>query len=148
MRGVPKPTIPWKDCLREVCFSWDDPDDGSHLTFATDRLNTYLESTKHDVDWLAVDREFAAGMPELRGLEQHRLIPLLENPKTWGPVTLCLMPDGTGLTIDGNHRYYCAYALGMEILKVWLVPMEIWGRFLIDMAGLEMPASQIEWSGL
>jgi len=150
MKGVPEATIPWTECLTDIIFSWDDPDDESHVHFNITRLEQWLERNPHEIVRIPVDKEFAKVLPEMRGLEQHRLKRLLDNPKWAPPIILAMMPDGTGLIVDGNHRYYVAYALGWEHLKAYAVDVSIWGKFLVKMPEeLEIPdATSIGWSGL
>lgn len=142
---MPQPTIPFMDMsLTEVVFTWEEPETGRQYSFAVDRI---LAEAKQDTDIetarIVIDVEYASKLPVSRDLEQHRLRWLIGHPG-WEPIATCIMPDGSGLVIDGNHRYWLAYKAGWAHVVSYLIPQSIWQKYLIDLPNGPLTG----WSGL
>ena len=71
MKGVPEATIPWTECLADIIFSWDDPDDGSHVHFNITRLEQLMA---YAVD-VSIWGQFLVKMPEELEIESATSIP-------------------------------------------------------------------------
>jgi hypothetical protein len=119
--------------LREVLFSWQDPDTGEQLHFAVERLTREVKRLNLEVFRTEIDPKFAEASAKDRGLEPHRLARLLEVPiPDWEPLVFCRMPDDTCVLVDGNHRYYVAWQLGEKYVLAYIVPQDVWSRFIVD----------------
>jgi hypothetical protein len=123
MMDMPEATLVWNELdPGEVIFSWDEPETGRHYHWAIEKLESYLKSSDLETIRINVDEDFAQAMPVLRGLELHRLERIPNDPALWSPLIFCKMPDNTGLLVDGNHRYFKAWALGFRSVVSWYVP--------------------------
>lgn len=143
--------IPWTQLgLTETVFTWENSDDpGEQLSFAVDRLAEAAEAANLEILAVAIDPEFAASLPERRGLEAHRIERLLQNIRAWKPILICVMPDGTGLTVDGNHRYFIAWKAGGTAIPAYLVPESMWREYLIDFPHDKAFQEHLkDWSGI
>lgn len=142
---MPKASIPWWTMApREEVFTWHNS--GNNVSFATDRLAKHLDEIQAEQILIPVDRIYAMTLPRDRGLEKHRLDRIPNDHKLWTPIMLLKM-DNESLLVDGNHRYYKAYLLGMPFIRAYHVDQDIWANYIVD-----FPESHDDpargWSGI
>jgi len=87
-----------------------------------------------------VEPDFAKFLYDNRGVEDHRLMRLVNSLKEEGLDPACFfhMEDGSHLLSDGTHRY-CAFAMcGLKFMPSRVFEKEDWADFEIDMMGINM----------
>lgn len=65
-----------------------------------------------------------------RGLEPHRLVRITF---PFPPILVCEMEDNTSLIVDGNHRFFKCYELGLTACPAYRIPKAIWEKALVDL---------------
>ncbi len=116
----------------EVIFSHIDEDTGAQTHYAISTMIAWIKSHWAEVEKVTVPIETAAAemIRQYRGIEQHRLNPLLtvENPD---PVIFVTMADDTHLLVDGSHRYVAMYAQRKPHLRAFVLTWEQAQQFII-----------------
>lgn len=118
--------------MTDTTFSHLD-DDGTFRLFNITALDRRVqEAARHGltIHLVPVEDE-AKPLFAKRGLEEHRL-----NRITYPfpPILVAEMADATHLIVDGNHRYFRCYSLGMRECPAYIIPEAIWSECLIDMS--------------
>ena len=134
----------------EVIFSHIDPDTGAQTDYAISTMLAWIKANEHEVEKLraAIQPEAAQMVEACRGIEQHRLIPLLSVPDP-DPVIFVMQPDDTALLVDGSHRYVAMWKQGQPDLRAYVLTHEQAQHFIID--GIQvMPPDKVVggYSGL
>lgn len=130
---MPKPTISLEEAFRTPfaeTFSWQDGPNGTVYTFDVDRIELRVADVEPVL--VQIDPKFACSQDLMGGLEAHRLNRIPNDITTWPPCTMCDMPDGTKLLINGNHRYRKAFLMGYKNILVRFVPQSVWELCMID----------------
>ena len=52
------------------------------------------------------------------------------------PGIACLMPDGTGLVVDGSHRLVKRVLQGRKTMELWMCHEDVWSQSLIEVKKL------------
>lgn len=114
-----------------VIFSHHDDDTGAQTHFAVSLILSWIKETKPEPWQVPIETQAAEMIRACRGLEQHRLNPLLavENPD---PVIFVHMPDDTHLLIDGSHRYVAMHAQGKQWISAYIFEFCEITPFLIE----------------
>lgn len=76
------------------------------------------------------DQELIDGL----GLEQARMasMTMLEASD---PVIVGELPNGTHMVIDGAHRRWFWHKRGVQKLRGWIIPEDVWSQFTFDPTG-------------
>lgn len=69
------------------------------------------------------------------GLEEPRMQSMTEVEAS-EPVIVGLWPGGTHVLIDGGHRRWYWAKRGVNVIRGWAVPYEIWSQYQFDPATL------------
>ena len=117
----------------EVIFSHIDEDTGAQTHYAISTMLAWIKAHESEVDKLraVIDPEAAAMVEQCRGIEQHRLIPLLKVPDP-DPVIFIEMQDSTHLLVDGSHRFVAMWKQGKPDLRAYMLTHEQAQQFVID----------------
>lgn len=117
----------------EVIFSHIDEDTGTQTHYAITHALQWIAEHIGEVECVnaVVEAEAAVMIINCRGLEQHRLEPLLavDNPD---PVVFVHMPDDSHLLIDGSHRYAAAWMREADTLRAFILTWEQAQNFIIE----------------
>lgn len=117
----------------EEIFEFRAPD-GKEYRFNATRLREFIRQNPHRASaaTMPVDAAFIERVKGGSGIKLEKLERLSTAPKEIldeDPITV-IMPDGTGLIVDGNHRAYLRYMAGQEFVNVLAVREDVWRRFL------------------
>lgn len=114
----------------EIIFSHKDEKTGSVSHFNVTRLqNSILYSLRPTVN-IPVDANYAKFCVENRGIEKHRLVPLIGKTIKI-PISVLIWDGGTHLIVDGHHRYVASALNGMESVPGRMIPKGIWEKFVV-----------------
>ncbi len=81
-----------------------------------------------------LDKGFVSHILAKCGVEDEKL-GRMKDPYLHVPVIGVDMEDGTVLMVDGHHRLVVLAARGEETYRMYLFPIGVWERFLVDMPG-------------
>ena len=121
-------TLPWDT----VIFSHVDEDTGEQTHYAITHMLAWIKEHASEVERLRVviESETAAMVEQYRGIEQHRLIPLLSVPDP-DPVVLIHLADDSHLLVDGSHRFVAMWKQGKPDLRAYVLTWEQAQNFVI-----------------
>jgi hypothetical protein len=120
---------------RLECFTHIDDKDPTKLTkYNVTGLNRYCVENKVEIVLVPLTKEGALLCRNARGLEQHRYDRITEAVIDNLPVIFCLQEDGTGLLVDGTHRYARAWDLGYDEIRAYVLQPDQWKSFLLVVA--------------
>lgn len=109
------------------------PNDGNEpISIMSGRLRKWLLANAMDkVIELTFPEETFESVVERHGIEMDRLnsMNIFEANE---PVIVGLYPSGTHILIDGAHRRAYWHRKGVNILKGWAVPEEVWRCYQFD----------------
>lgn len=123
--------------LTDPVFTHQDPDTGAFNLFHIPTLDRLIKNTSAcELEVLGVTKAMLQ-LPEedrdifleKRGIEQHRLDRI---PFPFDPIYCCMMPDETGLTVDGNHRMAVCYMRKLTHCPAYVIPQSVWEQCLVD----------------
>lgn len=116
----------------DILFTHVDEHTGKNTVFHVTGLLDDPKYKKLPATNVNVDHKFAALLPDLRGLEPHRLNRLWGVPTAaFEPLPFVEMPDGTHLMVDGSHRYYVAHRRGEDWVPAKLVKPKLWRKYIV-----------------
>ena len=116
-------------------FDWNDPDTGQTYCFAvswiiSDMLNGDLQ---YDHVISPMDPKFCKEWIEQRGVDIDYAI-RKANDLTWlnTPVITLMQRDGSGLMVDGQHRFAANYMLGKTAIHHFIIQYPLWLKYRND----------------
>lgn len=117
---------------QEVVYTWENPDVPNTVRmWAMDRLQAWLDETRHKKSYSLIDQEKADFFLKNRGIERHRVQWLLENPTALNnPVIIMRMQRSVlhrevwDLMLDGHHHYVAKAILGQTKFFVYHITEE------------------------
>lgn len=120
--------------VREETFTFTPNNGEPEVTLRSGQLRQWLlANAMHKVIDLTFPEQTLDEIIEQHGLEAPRMasMTLLEASE---PVIVGLWPGGTHILIDGGHRRWFWAKRGVNAIKGWAVPEEIWRMFVFDPA--------------
>lgn len=130
-------SIPFSKLDRsDILFTHLDSDTGTQTHYAISRISALEIITGLDEGWIKaacvpIDNWMANYCMNNRGIEQHRLQPLLDAPIPFTPMIFVEQDDGTYLLIDGTHRYAAYHKRGTDQAPAYLISKEQNRRFVV-----------------
>ena len=121
--------------MSDILFTHFDPVTKKELNFNVTRLLASPRTKRIAPTAVSIDKTFALNLPQLRGLERHRVARLMHAIKDGvelDPLLFCMMPDGSALLVDGNHRYYAYATMNVWATAAKLLPETLWKKYLVE----------------
>lgn len=116
---------------KEVIYSHIDFETKQATHYAITRLKNDPQFIHHHVENVTIDKDHALFCLEYRGIEKHRLFPLLMEPIR-EPIVVAITDDETHLILDGNHRYVAAAMRNLRSIQAKILPMRICEQHIIE----------------
>lgn len=117
---------------REETFTFTPNDGGAEITIRSGELRRWLLARAMDkVIELTFPDEPLDEIIERHGLEQPRMESMTE-AEAQEPVIVGLWPSGTHVLIDGGHRRWYWASRGINVIRGWAVPEQVWRVFEFD----------------
>ncbi len=109
------------------------PNDGSpEINILSGELREWLHAkAKHNLIDLHFPEQTLEAIVEAHGLEPDRMASMSEK-EAKEPVIVGLYPNGVHILIDGGHRRWYWAKRGVNTLRGWAVPEEVWRSFEYD----------------
>jgi len=113
-----------------------DPDDGLCRYFHVNKLKKMIaddqktENPRCELNRMAVESDLVTFFIENRGVNVD-YAKTIEPPLLDEPGIMCIFPDGTQLTADGNHRFVGRAYRNLEYMDFWFVPESMWKKTLL-----------------
>lgn len=117
--------------IREQVFTHK-AEDGTLRHFAADRLFRYCVGTGHEIVLVEIEPGYNMVIREKRGIEQHRLDRLTDDMLLLPVLYAMDVTPGTGLLIDGHHRYVRVAERGDTVIPAFVTQPKLWSRFLVE----------------
>jgi hypothetical protein len=126
------------DCMTlhplTVLFSHYDDDTHEQTHFSITHMDAWILGPHNaEVERVSapIDPDAAQMIAECRGIEQHRLDPLLSCPLPFAPVYFVTMPCGTHLLVDGSHRYVASHMRKQESIRAYVLTWAQAQQFIV-----------------
>jgi len=148
--------IPFESVKGEITFTHEDDPvvdgiKGTQRTFAVQRILEHLKRPNHGFKLylVPVDKDFANWMLTNRGLEPHRLLPLI-GICSLEPIIFCAEEDAenSNLLIDGSHRFVAAAIQESTHILAYVLPKSFWSQYLVAAPKIDMINLMTSRSGL
>lgn len=109
------------------------PNDGTpEINILSGQLRDWLHSRVMDrVIDLHFPEQSLEDIVQAHGLEPDRMASMTEE-EAKEPVIVGLYPNGVHILIDGGHRRWYWAKRGVNVLRGWAVPEEVWRSFTYD----------------
>jgi hypothetical protein len=114
----------------ELIYCWEDPHSKFIFDFAIARLVEAVKRLKLPVMLAELDKAHVDFVRANRGIEEPRLA-RLRKLKVHDPILMARWPDGTHLTLDGNHRTVIAGERRQTTITFQVAEPELWRQFII-----------------
>jgi hypothetical protein len=146
---------------KEVVYTWENPDEKNTVRmWCVNRMEDWCRETNRQVFHSQVDSDRAEWFIANRGIEQHRIDLLLQNPeRCLNPCMMMRINRGTvldkfgaepwDLMLDGHHRYVALAIMQMPAFKLWHLSEEEAKQF--EVSGVPQPKNGLNvfsFSGL
>lgn len=116
-------------------FTWVDPDTNETLHFAATKALFWCVGAivrgECTGGLVPLNEQLKRVLTEQRSIDQEHVKSLTEQQAKM-PIVICMMPDGTGLTIDGHHRAWAAFQRGDTEIRAFILEEPQWRRFIIE----------------
>jgi hypothetical protein len=87
--------------------------------------------TYWELESIDIDRATMRFFLQERGVDMARA-KAISLARMEEPGIACLMPDGTGLVVDGSHRLVKRVLQGRKTMELWMCHEEVWSQSLIN----------------
>lgn len=122
--------------IREEMFTFTPEGEEQEVHIRSGKLRQYLlAAAMHKVIDLTFPDQTLDEIIEQHGLEEPRMASMNAIDAA-EPVIVGLWPGGTHILIDGGHRRWWWAKQGINTIRGWAVPMEIWRGFIFDPADM------------
>jgi hypothetical protein len=125
--------------LQEETFTFTPEGETEEVHIFSGQLRKWLLANAKDkvINLTFPDGQTEEELIKQHGLEEPRMksMTLLEASE---PVIVGLWPGGTHVLIDGGHRRWFWWKRGINTIKGWAVPMDIWRCFQVSLDELSM----------
>jgi hypothetical protein len=125
--------------VQEETFTFTPEGDDAPITILSGRLREWLHENVPD---RAISLTFPEGDTEERIIERHGLeaprMASMTEEEANEPVIVGIFPPTPGyphishILIDGGHRRWFWFKRGVNTLKGWAVPEQVWSQFLFN----------------
>lgn len=117
-----------KPDFQDQCFTHIDDDDDRVRVFHVPKLKQLISENQCELREFEVDDEQAAFVMQNRGVEEEHLQRISDLDE---PGIICEWPDGSQLTVDGNHRLVARARRKLPTMHFWMVPEKLWRKALL-----------------
>lgn len=118
-------------------------EDGTNINIDVDALRAAIEREKPEVFLVPLSAAEATKMVTAdKAVSLDRVVELAHrDPATLGPIVFCINADGDltdpanapdVMLVDGHHRYVLWATLGLPECPAYVLPREMWQRFVLQ----------------
>lgn len=122
-----------RQLVREETFTFMPNDGTPEITLLSGQLRKWLldRHMSKVINLTFPDEETEKELIERHGLERSRMASMTLKEAS-EPVIVGAWPDGTHTLIDGAHRRWFWWKRGINGIKGWVVPKEVWEQFIFN----------------
>lgn len=137
--------------LTDILFTHYSPETNEQVDLNVSAIYRAIEAGDLTVEYLLteLDQQHAVFIAAHRGIEAHRLDLALTMPlDAMQPVMFCMQKDGSGLLVDGSHRYVACAMRKQKTIRAVVVHFPDWKPYVVNMPPIAPDVLLKSWSGL